>query len=60
MPPFLFKRVVHRAEYYRIDGQEEEGAHQQIEESLDHLDERLTLLQEVIFPPRMRRGPFRK
>ncbi len=50
MPTFLFKRVVHRAEYYRVEGQDRDEAYEKIENKLDVLEDELTRCQEASLP----------
>ncbi|MBA2681096.1 MAG: hypothetical protein H0U76_22200 [Ktedonobacteraceae bacterium] len=50
MPDFFFKRIVHIAQYYRISAENEERAHLQINERLDHLADGLTMFQDESFP----------
>jgi hypothetical protein len=50
MPEFLFKRIVHVEEYYRIMAEDEAEGYRKIDQMLNLLAERLTVFQDESFP----------
>lgn len=50
MPEFIYKRTVHKIEYYRIEAETVEEAYKAIEINLDSLEDGLTMYQEEYYP----------
>lgn len=50
MPEFIYKRSIHKEEYYRITAETEEEAYKAIEINLDSLEDGLTMYQDEYYP----------